>query len=146
MKKKTGAKFNKAKELSDAESILWGGLKSLALSIAILSALLFIGAAAAMSTSDPDSLCAPIGYAAVALTLLLSGVLAAKFCKQAAPLCALATGSILALLAFCVSISLSEGAGGAAQLGFLAFPLVSLLGALMASGKKNKTKGRFRNR
>ncbi len=145
MKKKTGAKFNKAKELSDAESILWGGLKSLALSIVILSALLFIGAAAAMSTSDPDSLCAPIGYAAVALSLLLSGVLAAKFCKQAA-VCALVTGSILALLAFCVSIAVGEGSGGAAQLGFLAFPLISLLGALLTSGKNNKARGRFRNR
>ncbi len=144
--KKTGSKFNKAKEKSDAESILWGGLKSLALSIALLSALLFAGAAVAMSQSDPDSLCAPIGYVSSAATLLFSGIFAAKFCKSAPRVCAIATGSIIALIAFGVSIGIGNGNSGATQFVFLAFPLISLLGGLLGTGKKSKTRGRFKNR
>ena len=146
MKKKAGAKFSKAKERSDAESILWSGLKSLALSVCVLSALLFIGAAAAMSTNDPDSLCAPIGYASVSITLLLSGVFSAKFCKVLPSVCALATGGALALISFCVSISVDGGSGSAFQFIFLAYPLISFLGSLLASGKKGKKRGRFNNR
>ncbi len=144
--KKTGSKFNKAKEKSDAESILWGGLKSLALSFAVLSALLFAGAAIAMSQNDPDSFCAPVGYIVIVVTLLLSGIFAAKFCKSAPCVCAIATGSVLALIAFGISIALSGGNSGALQFAFLAFPLVSFLGGLLGIGKKSKTRGRFKNR
>ena len=144
--KKTSSKFNKAKEKSDAESILWGVLKSLVLSLCVLSALLFTGAAIAMSQNDPDSFCAPIGYLLIAVTLLLSGIFAAKLCKSAQKVCAIATGSVLALIAFGISIVLGDGNSGAGQFVFLAFPFVSLVGGMMASGKKNKTKGRFKNR
>ena len=146
MKKKSGAKFNKAKERSVAESILWSGLKSLALSVCVLSALLFCGAAAAMSTNDPDSLCAPIGYASVAITLLLSGVFSAKLCKEIPSVCAIATGAVLALVSFCVSISIDGGSGSLSQFAFFTYPLISLLGGLLASSKKGKKKGKFNNR
>ena len=143
--KKMGSKFSKAKEKTVAESILWGGLKSLALSLCVLSALLFAGAAVAMSQNDPDSFCAPIGYTAITVTLLISGILAAKFSKSAPCACAVLAGSTLALIAFGISIVLG-GNSGAVQFVFLAFPLVSLIGGLLANGKKNKTKARFKNR
>lgn len=146
MKKRNASKFNKAKEKSCAESVLWGGLKSLALSIAMLSALLFIGAAVAMSTSDPDILCAPLGYLVTFLTLFFSGIFAAKFCKNSPVLCALATGVTLSLIAVTANFCLGEGKHSLLELGFILFPVISVLGGKIAHGNKSKSRGKFQKR
>ena len=145
MKKKSVKKFNKAKEQTVAESILWGGLKSLTLSIVVLSVLLFAGAAVAMSQNDPNGLCAPIGYAASAVTLLFSGVFAAKFCQSAPIVCAASTGSVLTLTAFGASILIGEGGSGALGFLFCAFPLISVVGCLVACSKKGSKHKKFKN-
>ena len=145
MKKKSVKKFSKAKEQTVTESILWGGLKSLTLSIVVLSVLLFAGAAVAMSQNDPNGLCAPIGYAASAVTLFFSGVFAAKFCKNAPIVCALISGSVLALTAFGANILMGEGECGALGFLFCVFPLISVVGCLIACSKKGSKHKKFKN-
>lgn len=80
------------------------GAKGLAVGIITAAALLFIFTAIAYSSSDPDSLTAPLGYAALYLSAAAAGIAASRICGDNGAGSAIAGGMAGLMLLFTVII------------------------------------------
>lgn len=122
-------------------------LAGLAITVAISAALLLLGTAIAISTVDPLSLIAPIGYVSTFISAILGGFACAKLNKRSPYACAALCGGEFVLLSMLLSFALPHTLASGMTVwtrlaihvaSLVAFPLGALLGVKASKPKRKK--------
>lgn len=113
------------------------------ITLAIGGGLILVASLGAYFHPDPDSIIHPLAYVVAVLTAFFGGFTAGKLRGNAPAICGLVNGILLTcvmiLLSFCF---LSESSGYSALVSTLlhtAVPVLSVLGAMVGTRKKQKT-------
>ena len=109
------------------------------------TAFLLIAALCAYETSDPSAWLAPLSYASLVMSSLVSGFSSGKFAGRRGMITGLCSGLLFAVLLFCVSFfsgMLSDRSLYGALLGYGMMVLLSALGGILGSHKREKKKHR----
>lgn len=131
---------------SGFKAALGGALFALPISLLVGVVFLLIAAGAAASLPDPDRLLNPLGVAALELTALCGGLIAARRAERAPLLCGLLFGGVAVLALFIGSLCFSDetrqtvawGLPAGARAGMYALTVaVSALGAVI--GRKRNS-------
>ncbi len=144
------ASYTSTKEEASAEAglirVLSAALFALPVTAAVGLILLLIVTAVAYANPDPDSLTTPLSLAALALTALLGGVVAARRGQGRTLLCGLMLGLLLTLLLLLLSLLFGDEARKQLTLG-LTSPVLWLLhgGVVFLSALGGKLGGRRRS-
>lgn len=143
-----------SKDKRSPSELLICGVKGLAAGVIAAAALLFIFTAVAYGTEDPDSLTAPLGYAALYLSALIAGGAASRISRETGAGAALAGGSAGVMLLFLVIVMTlipAEAPASAvsplsAVFMYATVPAAAALGGLVVRHKRRKPGMKVRRR